>query len=116
MNQKNENLREFTEKDEIKVFKVIKGHDIGNGRSAAILQLDGDLDTSKYYIAEYEDNEYLHCMNNGYDILLDYNDLFFVLNRSSFLNLKVASTQYLLLVAMLNISISRIGFSAIFQE
>ncbi|MFP3022936.1 MAG: hypothetical protein ACEY3K_08515 [Wolbachia sp.] len=91
LNQKNENLREFIEKDEIKVFKVIKGHGIGNGCSAAILQLDDEeivLGASKYYIAEYEGNEYLHCMSNGYDTLLDQSDLFFVLNSSSYLELE----------------------------
>ncbi|WP_353287419.1 hypothetical protein [Wolbachia endosymbiont (group B) of Gerris lacustris] len=88
LNQKNEKLREFTENGEIKTFKVIKGHSIGNGRSAAILQLYGDLDASKYYIAEYEGNEYLHCTSSGYDILLDQSDLFFVLNRSSYLELE----------------------------
>ena len=88
LNQKNEKLRELIENDEIKVLKVIKGHSIGNGRSAATLQLDGDLDASKYYIAEYEGNEYLHCTSSGYDILLDQSDLFFVLNRSSYLELE----------------------------
>lgn len=87
LNQKNEKLRELIENDEIKVLKVIKGHSIGNGRSAAILQLNGDLDASKYYIAEYEGNEYLHCTSSGYDILLDQSDLFFVLNSSSYLEL-----------------------------
>ena len=88
LNQKNEKLRELIENDEIKVLKVIKGHSIGNGRSAAILQLNGDLDASKYYIAEYESNEYLHCTSSGYDILLDQSDLFFVLNSSSYLELE----------------------------
>ena len=88
LNQKNEKLRELIENDEIKVLKVIKGHSIGDGRSAAILQLNGDLDASKYYIAEYESNEYLHCTSSGYDILLDQSDLFFVLNRSSYLELE----------------------------
>lgn len=88
LNQKNEKLRELIENDEIKVLKVIKGHSIGNGRSAAILQLNGDLDASQYYIAEYEGNEYLHCISGGYDILLDQSDLFFVLNRSSYLELE----------------------------
>ncbi|RDD35714.1 hypothetical protein Wcon_00009 [Wolbachia endosymbiont of Cylisticus convexus] len=88
LNQKNEKLRELIENGEIEIFKVIKGNGIGNGRSAAILQLDGDLDASKYYIAEYEGNEYLHCMSHDYDILLDQSDLFFVLNSSSYLELE----------------------------
>ncbi|MFL3876719.1 hypothetical protein [Wolbachia endosymbiont of Trichogramma kaykai] len=88
LNQENEKLRELIENDEIKVLKVIKGHSTENGRSAAILQLNGDLDASKYYIAEYESNEYLHCTSSGYDVLLDQSDLFFVLNSSSYLELE----------------------------
>ncbi|MDG7057136.1 MAG: collagenase [Wolbachia endosymbiont of Penenirmus auritus] len=93
LNQKNEELKELIEKDEIKIFKVIKGHDIGDGRSAVILQPDGEkgdkipLDSSKYYIADYEGSEYLHCVSSGYDMLLDYSDLFFVLNESSYSDL-----------------------------
>ncbi len=93
LNQKNEELKELIEKDEIKIFKVIKGHDIGDGRSAVILQPNGEkgdkipLDSSKYYIADYEGSEYLHCVSSGYDMLLDYSDLFFVLNESSYSDL-----------------------------
>lgn len=96
LNQKNEELKELIEKGEIKIFKVIKGHDVGDGRSAVILQLDGEkgdkipLDSSKYYIAEYkhysesEGVEYLHFISPRDDMLVDYEDLFFVLNRSSY--------------------------------
>ncbi|NUX01527.1 hypothetical protein GO685_03385 [Wolbachia endosymbiont of Madathamugadia hiepei] len=96
LNQKNEELKELIEKDEIKIFKVIKGHDVGDGRSAVILQPDGKerdkipLDSSKYYIAEYkhypesEGVEYLHFIGPRDDMLVDYEDLFFVLNRSSY--------------------------------
>ncbi|MDR3131705.1 MAG: hypothetical protein LBU02_01230 [Rickettsiales bacterium] len=93
LNQKNEELKELIEKEEIKIFKVIKGHEVGDGRSAVILQLDGEkgdkipLDSSKYYIADYEGNEYLHCVSSSYDMLLDYSDLFFVLNESSYSDL-----------------------------
>ncbi|MDR0288963.1 MAG: hypothetical protein LBH78_02850 [Rickettsiales bacterium] len=93
LNQKNEELKELIEKGEIKIFKVIKGHDLGDGRSAVILQPDGKegdkvpLDSSKYYIADYEGNEYLHCVSSGYDMLIDYSDLFFVLNESSYSDL-----------------------------
>lgn len=93
LNQKNEELKELIEKDEIKIFKVIKGHDVGDGRSVVILQPDGEkedkipLDSSKYYIADYEGSEYLHCVSSGYDMLLDYSDLFFVLNESSYSDL-----------------------------
>jgi len=92
LNEKNEELKELIEKDEIKIFQVIKGHDIGNGRSAVILQLDGEivLDSKKYYIAEYkhhpewEGNEYLHFVGPRDDMLVDYENLFFVLNQSSY--------------------------------
>jgi len=92
LNKKNEELKELIEKDEIKIFQVIKGHDIGNGRSAVILQLDGEivLDSKKYYIAEYkhhpewEGNEYLHFVGPRDDMLVDYENLFFVLNQSSY--------------------------------
>ncbi|MDR0772831.1 MAG: hypothetical protein LBE46_00595 [Wolbachia pipientis] len=92
LNEKNEELKELIEKDEIKIFKVIKGHDIDNGRSAVILQLDGEivLDSNKYYIAEYkhhpkwESDEYLHFVGPRDDMLVDYENLFFVLNQSSY--------------------------------
>ncbi|XCA33611.1 MAG: hypothetical protein ABS808_02085 [Wolbachia endosymbiont of Polyergus mexicanus] len=92
LNEKNEELKELIEKDEIKIFQMIKGHDIGNGRSAVILQLDGEivLDSKKYYIAEYkhhpewEGNEYLHFVGPRDDMLVDYENLFFVLNQSSY--------------------------------
>ncbi len=92
LNEKNEELKELIEKDEIKIFQVIKGHDIGNGRSAVILQLDEEivLDSKKYYIAEYkhhpewEGNEYLHFVGPRDDMLVDYENLFFVLNQSSY--------------------------------
>ncbi len=92
LNEKNEELKELIERGEIKIFKVIKGHDIGNGRSAVILQLDGEivLDSKKYYIAEYkhhpewEGNEYLHFVGPRDDMLVDYENLFFVLNQSSY--------------------------------
>lgn len=92
LNEKNEELKELIEKDEIKIFQAIKGHDIGNGRSAVILQLDGEivLDSNKYYIAEYkhhpewEGNEYLHFVGPRDDMLVDYENLFFVLNQSSY--------------------------------
>ncbi|MDM8335451.1 ankyrin repeat domain-containing protein [Wolbachia pipientis] len=87
LDKKNEKLEGLIKKGEITLFKVVKGHDIGDGRSAVILQRDGQeviLDSSKYYIAEYEDSEFLHCDSSSYDILLDHNDLFFVLNRSSY--------------------------------
>ncbi|WP_265021918.1 hypothetical protein [Wolbachia endosymbiont (group A) of Icerya purchasi] len=96
LNEKNEELKELIEKDEIKIFKVIKGHDIDNGRSAVVLQLDGEegdkipLDSSKYYIAEYrhhpewEGDEYLHFVGPRDAMLVDYGNLFFVLNQSSY--------------------------------
>ncbi|WP_395463117.1 hypothetical protein [Wolbachia endosymbiont of Cantharis cryptica] len=90
LDQKNEELKELIEKGDITLFKVVKGNDVGSGRSAVILQLDGEkgdkitLDSSKYYIAEYEDSEFLHCASSGYDMLLDYDGLFFVLNESSY--------------------------------
>ena len=74
---------------------MIKGYDVGDGRSAVILQPDGKeedkipLDSNKYYIAEYkhypesEGVEYLHFIGPRDDMLVDYEDLFFVLNRSS---------------------------------
>lgn len=85
LDQKNEELKEFIEKGEITLFKVVKGNDVGNGRSAVVLQLDEEkiiLDSSKYYIADYEDSEFLHCVSPDYDMLLDYENLFFVLNKS----------------------------------
>ncbi|WCR57881.1 hypothetical protein [Wolbachia endosymbiont of Ctenocephalides felis wCfeJ] len=88
LNQKNEELKELIEKDEIKIFKVIKGHDIGDGRSAAVLRLDQregneiTLDTSKYYIGKDEDGEYLASHLDHVDIYY-YDNLFFVLNQSS---------------------------------
>ncbi len=92
LNEKNEELKELIEKDEIKIFKVVKGNDIGSGRSAVVLQFTAEgkgtneviLDSNKYYIAEYEDNEYLHCVSSGYDMLVDHENLFFVLNKSSY--------------------------------
>ncbi|TVS89172.1 hypothetical protein COM43_002890, partial [Wolbachia pipientis] len=92
LNEKNEELKELIEKDEIKIFQVIKGHDIGNGRSAVILQLDGEivLDSNKYYIAKYthhpewEGDEYLHFVSPRDEMLVDYENLFFVLNQSSY--------------------------------
>jgi|GEM_PF-7127193 len=95
LNQKNEELKELIEKGEIKIFKVIKGHDLGDERSAVILQLTGEgkgtkeitLDSKKFYIADYEGSEYLHCVSSGYDMLFDYSDLFFVLNESSYSDL-----------------------------
>ncbi|MDR2977909.1 MAG: hypothetical protein LBU56_00410 [Rickettsiales bacterium] len=95
LNQKNKELKELIEKDEIKIFKVIKGHDIGDGRSAVILQFTEEgkgtkeitLDSKKFYIADYEGSEYLHCVSSGYDMLLDYSDLFFVQNESSYSDL-----------------------------
>ncbi|MDE5061014.1 MULTISPECIES: hypothetical protein [Wolbachia] len=92
LNEKNEELKELIENDEIKIFKVIKGHDIGNGRSAVILQLDGEivLDSNKYYIAKYthhpewEGDEYLHFVSPRDEMLVDYENLFFVLNQSSY--------------------------------
>lgn len=95
LNEKNEELKELIEKDEIKIFKVIKGHDIGNGRLAVILQLDGKgdeivLDSNKYYIAKYthhpewEGDEYLHFVSPRDEMLVDYENLFFVLNQSSY--------------------------------
>ncbi|GFY79988.1 ankyrin repeat protein [Trichonephila inaurata madagascariensis] len=85
LDQKNEELKEFIEKGEITLFKVVKGNDVGNGRSAVVLQLDEEkiiLDSSKYYIADYEDSEFLHCVSPDYDMLLDCENLFFVLNKS----------------------------------
>ncbi|XP_066251647.1 putative leucine-rich repeat-containing protein DDB_G0290503 [Euwallacea similis] len=81
LNEKNEELKELVEKDEIKIFKVVKGNDLGNGHSAVVLQLDGEegdkipLDSSKYYIAEYrhhpewEGDEYLNFVSPDSDIL-----------------------------------------------
>ncbi|MFP3036056.1 MAG: hypothetical protein ACEY3A_03535 [Wolbachia sp.] len=106
LNQKNEELKELIEKDEIKIFKVIKGHDIGDGRSAVTLQPDGEkvdkipLDSSKYYIADYEGSEYLHCVSSGYDMLLDYSDLFFVLKESSYSDLDSGFIQCLTSILM----------------
>ncbi|MGL9761709.1 MAG: hypothetical protein ACR5LB_05940 [Wolbachia sp.] len=57
------------------------------------MQLDGEkadkipLDLGKYYIADYEGNEYLYCVSSGYNMLIDYSDLFFVLNESSYSDL-----------------------------
>ncbi|QOD38254.1 hypothetical protein [Candidatus Wolbachia massiliensis] len=94
--RKNEELKELMEKGDITLFKVVKGNDLGNGRSVVVLQFDEEednkviLDPSKYYIAEYkhhpesEGSEYLYCASSGYDMLLSYEDLFFVLNRSSY--------------------------------
>jgi hypothetical protein len=93
LDQKNEELKEFIEKGEITLFKVAKDNDVGNGRSAVVLQFTEEskeyitLDSQKFYIAEYGDNEYLHCVSSGYDMLLDYENLFFVLNRSSYSDL-----------------------------
>ncbi|MDX5462581.1 MAG: ankyrin repeat domain-containing protein, partial [Wolbachia endosymbiont of Tetragnatha montana] len=92
LNEKNEELKELIENDEIKIFQVIKGHDIGNGRSAVILQLDRKivLDSNKYYIAKYtyhpewEGDEYLHFVSPRGEMLVDYENLFFVLNQSSY--------------------------------
>ncbi|WP_255453420.1 ankyrin repeat domain-containing protein [Wolbachia endosymbiont of Atemnus politus] len=93
LSKKNEELKELIEKDEIKVFKVIKGLNIDNGRSAVVLQRDREeviLDSSKYYIAEYkhhpewEGDEYLHFVGPRDDMLVDYEGLFFVLNQSSY--------------------------------
>ncbi|MFP3020133.1 MAG: hypothetical protein ACEY3F_02095 [Wolbachia sp.] len=96
LNEKNEELKELVEKDEIKIFKVVKGNDLGNGRSAVVLQLDGEegdkipLDSSKYYIAEYrhhpewEGDEYLNFVSPDSDMLVNYENLFFVLNQSSY--------------------------------
>ncbi|WP_341807962.1 ankyrin repeat domain-containing protein [Wolbachia endosymbiont (group E) of Neria commutata] len=83
----NEDLRELIEKGEINLFKVIKGHDIDSQRSAAVLKLDDKeitLDPGSFYIAEYEGSEFLHCTNSDYDMLLGHDDLFFVLNKSSY--------------------------------
>ncbi len=96
LNEKNEELKELVEKDEIKIFKVVKGNDLGNGHSAVVLQLDGEegdkipLDSSKYYIAEYrhhpewEGDEYLNFVSPDSDMLVNYENLFFVLNQSSY--------------------------------
>ncbi|WP_419247126.1 ankyrin repeat domain-containing protein [Wolbachia endosymbiont of Rhagoletis indifferens] len=90
LDQKNEELKEFIEKGEITLFKVVKGNDVGNGRSAVVLQFTAEgkgtneitLDSEKFYIADYEDSEFLHCVSSDYDMLLDYENLFFVLNKS----------------------------------
>ncbi|WP_265033032.1 ankyrin repeat domain-containing protein [Wolbachia endosymbiont (group A) of Sicus ferrugineus] len=90
LDQKNEELKEFIEKGEITLFKVLKGNDVGNGRSAVVLQFTAEgkgtneitLDSEKFYIADYEDSEFLHCVSSDYDMLLDYENLFFVLNQS----------------------------------
>ncbi|KAG8170582.1 hypothetical protein JTE90_012171 [Oedothorax gibbosus] len=92
LNQKNEELKELIEKGGITLFKVVKGNDIGNGRSAVVLQFTAEgkgineitLDYEKFYIADYEDSEFLHCVSSDYDMLLDYENLFFVLNQSSY--------------------------------
>lgn len=92
LNQKNEELKELIEKGGITLFKVVKGNDIGNGRSAVVLQFTAEgkgtneitLDPEKFCIADYEDSEFLHCVSSDYDMLLDYENLFFVLNKSSY--------------------------------
>ncbi|MGL9717449.1 MAG: ankyrin repeat domain-containing protein [Wolbachia sp.] len=93
LDRKNEELKGLIEKGDITLFKVVKGHDIGDGRSAVILQRDGEeviLDSSKYYIAEYKPysewkgDEYLNFVSPGSDMLVDYENLFFVLNQGSY--------------------------------
>ncbi|WP_333023901.1 ankyrin repeat domain-containing protein [Wolbachia endosymbiont of Pentidionis agamae] len=93
--QKNEELKKLIDTNEIEIFKVIKGSDIGNGRSEVILQLNDKkqaLEPSKYYIAKYEDDgfsdEFMHYNDRGYDTLIKYDDLFFVLNNSSYSDLE----------------------------
>ncbi|WP_353276641.1 ankyrin repeat domain-containing protein [Wolbachia endosymbiont (group A) of Agelastica alni] len=96
LDQKNEELKEFIEKGEITLFKVVKGNDVGNGRLAVVLQFTTEgkgtneitLDSEKFYIADYEDSEFLHCVSSDYDMLLDYDNLFFVLNKSSYSELE----------------------------
>ncbi|WP_264328358.1 ankyrin repeat domain-containing protein [Wolbachia endosymbiont (group A) of Andrena hattorfiana] len=90
LDQKNEKLKEFIEKGEITLFKVVKGNDVGNGRSEVVLQFTAEgkgtneitLDSEKFYIADYEESEFLHCVSSDYDMLLDYENLFFALNQS----------------------------------
>ncbi|WP_374698648.1 ankyrin repeat domain-containing protein [Wolbachia endosymbiont (group B) of Limnophora tigrina] len=96
LDQKNEKLKEFIEKGEITLFKVVKGNDVGNGRSAVVLQFTAEgkgtnditLDSEKFYIADYEDSEFLHCVSSDYDMLLDYENLFFALNQSFYSDFK----------------------------
>lgn len=63
---------------EITLFKVLKGQDIDNTRSAAVLQLDSTniiLDANKFYIAKHEDRDFLHCVTSERDMLLDNNPM-----------------------------------------
>jgi hypothetical protein len=93
LSKKNEELTELIEKGEIVLFKVIKGPDIGNERSSVVLQSENSektitLDSNKFYIAKYNDSEFLHCNNSGYDDLFEFDKLFFVLNNSSYPDLE----------------------------
>ena len=83
LNRKNEELKGLIDKDEISLFKVIKGEDIDGKRSTAVLKLDDreiTLDSDRFYIAKYGNNELLYCVQLGDDTLLSYKDLFFVLS------------------------------------
>lgn len=105
LNEKNEELKELVEKDEIKIFKVVKGNDLGNGHSAVVLQLDGEegdkipLDSSKYYIAEYrhhpewEGDEYLNFVSPDSDMLVNYENLFLCSIKAPTQTLKVGFIQ-----------------------
>ncbi|WCR53760.1 MAG: hypothetical protein PG981_000782 [Wolbachia endosymbiont of Ctenocephalides orientis wCori] len=90
LNKKNEVLKDLIQKGDIKLLKVIKGEDIGDKRSKVIFTQgeEGDniiLDPSKFYIAQYEGHEFLHFVESyGYETLLHYDDLFFVLNENSY--------------------------------
>lgn len=91
LNRKNEALKELIDKGEITLFKVIRGENIDGKRSAAVLQLDGKeitLDSDRFYIAKYENDELLYCTQLQGSMLLGYKDLFFVLNKSTYPDLE----------------------------
>ncbi|WP_410542335.1 hypothetical protein [Wolbachia endosymbiont of Tetranychus urticae] len=108
----NEKFKELIKNNEILLFKVVKGEKIDNERSSVILRsintnTDIIIDATKFYIAKdvltYPSNDYvleteclyfIHSQYNEPEKVYvtindnEFNDLFFVMNRSSDLNLK----------------------------